>query len=144
MIEKEKNDSQINRLRIINLYEADYNLILQFLWSHKPTHLAEASKTLGENTWGARPNCSIEHATLLDEIITEIQRLTYSSLCKFQDDTVACYDRILATYAMLYSGKFEVPYSLFQLAAQTLKNTKYHAQTTKRISNDYYVSMTEE
>ena len=31
MIEKEINYSQVNRLRIINLYEADYNLILKLL-----------------------------------------------------------------------------------------------------------------
>ena len=46
---KEKN-SQINRLHIINLYEADYNLILKYCWLHTATHLAEQPKSLGENT----------------------------------------------------------------------------------------------
>ena len=41
MIEKEINNSQVNRLRIINLYEADYNLILKNFWPYKATHLAE-------------------------------------------------------------------------------------------------------
>ena len=40
--------------------------------------------------------------------------------------------------------KFEVPSFVCQLAAQTLKNTKYYMQTAKRISNDYYVSTNEE
>ena len=119
MIEKEKNNSQINRLRIINLYEADYNLVLKFFWPHKATHLAEESKFLGENTWDARPNCSIEHATFLDEIVTEIHRLTYSKLCKFQDYSVACYDRIVPAHAMICSRKFEVSSSVCQLAAHT-------------------------
>ena len=34
-IEKEKNNHRINRLRVINIYEADYNLILKYFWSHK-------------------------------------------------------------------------------------------------------------
>ena len=42
------------------------------------------------------------------------------------------------------SRKFEVPSSVYQLAAQTLKNKKYHVQTAKIISNDYYVSTPEE
>ena len=135
---------QINRLRIINFYEADHNLILKCFWPNKATHLTEESKTLGENTWDARPNCSTEHDTLLDEIITEIHRLTYLSLCKFQDDTVACYDRIVPTHAMIYSRKLKVPSSVYQLAAHTLKDTKYHVQTANIISNNYYISTTEE
>ena len=46
MIEKERNNVQINRLRIINLYEADYNLILKFFWPHKATHQSEQDKLL--------------------------------------------------------------------------------------------------
>ena len=32
MIEKEKVKSKINRLRIIDKYEADYNLVLKLYW----------------------------------------------------------------------------------------------------------------
>ena len=37
MIENEKNNHRINRLRVINIYKADYNLILKYFWSHKTT-----------------------------------------------------------------------------------------------------------
>ena len=36
-----------------------------------------------------------------------------------------------------------MPSSVCQLTTHTLKKTKYHVQTAKRISNDYYVSTTE-
>ena len=55
MIEKEKNSSRINRLRVINKSEADYNLILQFVWSHQATHNVETQNMLGKNQWGGRP-----------------------------------------------------------------------------------------
>ena len=52
MIEKEKNNHRINRLRVINIYEADYNLILKYFWPHKTTQFAERNELLGENQWG--------------------------------------------------------------------------------------------
>ena len=86
MTEKENNNSQMNRIRIINLYEVDYNLILKYFWSLKATSLAKRKNTLGKNTWSARPNRNIDNATLFYEFITEIRRLSFPSMCKFQDD----------------------------------------------------------
>ena len=48
MIEKEKKH-RINRLRVINIYETDYTLILKYSWPHKTTQLAERNNLLGEN-----------------------------------------------------------------------------------------------
>ena len=55
MIEKIPNTPRINKLRIINIYEADYNLLQKFFWPKLSTKHAEATHTLGENAWGCRP-----------------------------------------------------------------------------------------
>ena len=54
MIEKERNNIQIIRLRITNLYEGDYNFILKFFWPHKATQQSEQNKLLSENTLGSK------------------------------------------------------------------------------------------
>ena len=59
MIPKEPNNIKINLLRLINLYEVDYNLVLKFFWPHKATKLADKLGLLGENQWGAKPLCSV-------------------------------------------------------------------------------------
>ena len=51
MIEKLPNTPRINKLRIINIYEADYNLLQKFFWLKLSTKHAEVSHTLGENAW---------------------------------------------------------------------------------------------
>lgn len=33
MIKKDNNNSKINKLRVIHLYKADYNLLLKILWA---------------------------------------------------------------------------------------------------------------
>ena len=49
---KGKKNHIRNRLRVINIYEADYNLILKYFWPHKTTQFAERNNLLGEHQWG--------------------------------------------------------------------------------------------
>ena len=60
MIEKIPGNTKINKLRLINIYEADYNLIFKYVWPHKATHDAEQPNLLGETQWGTGPMCSAE------------------------------------------------------------------------------------
>ena len=48
MIEKEKEKSKINQLRIIDKFEADYNLLLKLYWPKITNNIAEENKTLGK------------------------------------------------------------------------------------------------
>ena len=124
MVERERNNVQINRLRMINLYEADY-FILMFYWPHKATHQSEQDKLLNENTWGTRPNCNTDNVSLLDELITEIHRFTFRDMCKYQNDAAACYDRITPQHAIVCSRKFNIPKDVCKLAATTLNKKKH-------------------
>ena len=49
MIPKDKETTKVNRLRVINKYEADYNLILKYFWPKSVTKLSDRHKILGEN-----------------------------------------------------------------------------------------------
>jgi hypothetical protein len=56
MIAKVKGKPQVNKLRVIHLYKADYNLILTIIWDRKAVWNAENSGTLHEGQAGSRPN----------------------------------------------------------------------------------------
>ena len=61
MLPKEPNNIQINRLRLIHLYEADYNLVLKFFWPHIATKCVDKLGLLGEtnrvlNVYAAQSN----------------------------------------------------------------------------------------
>ena len=49
MLPKLQNNPQINRLRVINKFQADFNLMLKFFWSKAATHQAERRGELHEN-----------------------------------------------------------------------------------------------
>ena len=138
MIPKEPNNIQINRLRVINLYEADYNLLLKFFWSHKATQLADKLGLLGENQWGTKPLCSAEQPALMDEFITEIHRITCRNMAKLQNDATACYDRMISNLTSLVSRSYHVPDNAYKIQAHALKAMKYKVITALGISEDHH------
>ena len=140
MIEKEKNCHRINRLRVINIYEADYNLILKYFWPHKTTQFAERNNLLGENQWGGRPLCNADNVAMIDEMNTECHRMTCCTLCTFQNDAIGCFDRMIPSHSMLNSRKFGVPDQVCTLHARTLENTKYFIKPALGTSTKSYQS----
>jgi hypothetical protein len=57
MIQKEPGNSKLHRLRVIHIYEADYNLILGLKW-REMMHAAEDESLLNDGQYGSRPNRS--------------------------------------------------------------------------------------
>ena len=111
---------KINKFRLINIYEADYNLTLKYFWSHKATNHVEQSNLLDEAQWDSRLMGIAKNAALIYERITEISRMTCTPLAKLQNDAVACFDRQVNSHAMLNSRKYEVPDQACKLLSATL------------------------
>jgi hypothetical protein len=55
MIEKQPGFPQINKLRVIHLYEADYNLILKIIWARRLVWHAHDLDKLNAAQAGSRP-----------------------------------------------------------------------------------------
>ena len=101
MIEKIQGNTKINKLRLINIYKTDYNILLKNSWPNKSTHHVEQFNLLGETQWDTRPMCSAEMVVLIDECITEFRRMTCTPLAKLQNDAMACFDRRVTPHAIL-------------------------------------------
>lgn len=52
MFEKENGNPNINRLRKIDKYEADYNLLLKVYWPKITNNIVEKNNTLGKKLIG--------------------------------------------------------------------------------------------
>jgi hypothetical protein len=55
MLEKDPGQPFLHLLRIICLYEADFNLYLQLMWAKRLVNRAEDHNNLGEEQGGSRP-----------------------------------------------------------------------------------------
>ena len=138
MIEKIPNTPRINKLRIINIYEADYNLPQKQFWLRLSTKHAEATHTLDKIAWICRSESNAYNIALIAEFVNKVRRLTFNNLYKLQHDAKACFDRIINYHAMFSRRKIEVPDKISQMHSATLRNTEYRVQKTLGISTHHY------
>ena len=54
MLEKVVGIDRIDKLRVINIFEADFNLIMGILWSQRLSRNAEKHRAFGDYQWGGR------------------------------------------------------------------------------------------
>jgi hypothetical protein len=93
LLKKDDGIPKIHRLRVIHLYEWDYNLLLCVKWRQLLQHVI-TQKTLNEACYGTVPGRSATDPVFIKEMEYEIARLTHYPLIHFDNDATACYDRI--------------------------------------------------
>ena len=138
MIEKEPGNPLLHRLRVIHIYEADYNLLLKILWARKLTWNAHLNGTLHEAQAGSRPGKMAIDLVVYKEQKYLYSRLTRTPLLTMDNDAKACYDRIICNLAMLISQYFGMPKNACSMQAKTLENMEFHLKTALGVSEDFY------
>ena len=68
MIEKNKGCARIDKLRVIQLLEADLNMALQIIFGRHLMHRVEDLSTILSSQWGSRPNRSSTDAILIEQL----------------------------------------------------------------------------
>ena len=74
----------------------------------------------------------------MDEFITDAHRITCRNMTKLQNDTTACYDRMISNLTSLVSRSYHVPDNACKIQAHVLKAMKYKVITSLGISEDHY------
>ena len=143
LIPKDKGKPKIHRLRIINTYESEYNLILKYFWPKEGMNKAEKNKWLEYNQIGGRHNMSSIEPACLNEMITEIHILTKSPLCIHQDDAKSCYDRIIWNHANLNNKKFLILDNVEKIYCEAHEKIEFKTQLHNSISKTSYTSTRE-
>ena len=136
MLEKEPGNPKIHRLRVIHLYEADYNLILAVKW-RQLLHFACDHGYVNESLIGSQPGKEALDGCFLRELEYEITRLTRKPIIHFDNDATSCYDRIPVFIANVISRKYGMDRRVCMVHGRTLKEAKYFLKTKLGISDSY-------
>ena len=113
LLPKDKGQPKKNRLRILNTYDSEYNLILKYFWPKKGMQKSEEKNWFGDNATGGRKDKSAIETATLNELIIESHRLTKHPLCIHQDDAMGCYHRIIRIHSTINSYKFCIPDNIY-------------------------------
>jgi hypothetical protein len=102
MLEKDKGDPKINKLQIICLYKADYNIFLKIMWAH---HLVKICKEheLFDNTQAGGRNRTSGDVVVQKMLTYAYSRVARTPFACMDLDAKSWYDRIMASFGMLCS-----------------------------------------
>ena len=138
MIEKDIGVPKIHRIRVIHLYEADYNLFLKLQWGSRLVKHGEKHKGLNDQNFGSRKDRTAMEPVLLKHLSYDLSHQSRTNLATFDNDASACYDRIIVALAMLAARRLRMPRNAVQTHAEALRMMRYYVKTVHGISEDCY------
>ena len=100
MILNEPGNVKIHRLRIIHLYDHDYNMILALKWRQLTQRSAQRN-TLNKGQFGSIPGCDAISPTIIEELQYDICRASKRPMVHIDWDAMACYDRIVLPFSSI-------------------------------------------
>jgi hypothetical protein len=138
MIEKIPGCLKINKLRVIHLYVADYNIILKIIWARKLVWNVHDNNRINEGQAGSRPGFNAIDVFIQKEMKYLYSRLTKTNLATVDNDAKSCYDRIICNLAMIISQYYGVTKNMASLHATTLRKMKYRLRAALGDSTQTY------
>jgi hypothetical protein len=138
MIEKDIGKPCIHRLRIVHLFEADYNFFLKLQWGHRLVRQACDLDLLHPSQHGSIPGRSPIDPIMLTQLPTDLCRILHHDLARFDNDASACYDRIIVALGMLAARRCGMPKNAIRLRADALKFMQYAVKTAYAVSESNY------
>ena len=109
MIEKDKGKPKINRLRIIHLFEADYNLFLKIMWGSRLVRRSVQMNLLNDSQHGSVPGRTTMDPLMLNQLTTDLSRVLKVNYVRFDNDASACFDRIIVALGMMAARRCGMP-----------------------------------
>ena len=137
MILKDPNNVKIHRLRVLHLYEHDYNMILAIKWRDL-IQSANKKGTLNEGQFGSVPGKNAITPTIIEELQYKISRASKRPLLHMDYDATACYDRIILSLGSLIARGYGQHRNITIINANTLESAKYVLKTQLGVSESFY------
>jgi hypothetical protein len=138
MLEKDAGVPRINRLRIIHLFEADFNFFLKLQWGSRLVKHAVKHDLLNDGQHGSIPERVSMDPVMLTQLTTDLSRLLKVNLARFDNDASACYDRIIVMLGMLAARRCGMPTNVVSTHAEALQLMKYAIKTIHGVSEKNY------
>ena len=137
MIEKEKGNPKLHRLRVIHLYECDLNLLFGICFRKLQQH-TEDNFMLNPGCYGGRPNRRAIDPVIVDVTQTEIAMILRRALVRLQNDATACFDRILSHLAQICNRSFGLDKAIAAILGWFLHLATYYIKTGMGVSKTGY------
>jgi hypothetical protein len=100
MIYKKADCQELDRLRVIHLFEADFNLLVGVLFGRRAMYHQVDKNLLHPGQYG-RPGGKCQDAALRKVLHNHLATYTQTALGQFESDATACFDRMVMNFVLL-------------------------------------------
>jgi hypothetical protein len=109
MIEKVPGSPRIDKLRVIHLFEADFNMLIKIMWARKGVWHMHDKNAINHGQAGSRPG-----KRAIDVVIQKEMKYLYAITSRtvlgtIDNNATSCYDRMICNFSMLISLYYGIP-----------------------------------
>jgi hypothetical protein len=131
---KKDDKPYIHRLRIIQLFEGDFNGALKFLLGRLLMYHIVKSKQCSPQAFGSIPGRTAHEALLTLQLVYDNSRLTKQPTASLFNDAAGCYDRIHPLLSYLSMICVGCPHGIAYCHSLTQWEMKHYVKTSRGIS----------
>ena len=129
MIYKKCGELDLDKLRVIHLFKADFNMMIGLLFGRRAMWHQVDNKLLHLGQHG-KPGGECQNTTLVKILHNVISHLMYTPMGQYESDATACFNRIVMQFALLCFKTNGAPMSPLQKWEQVLCKIIYRIKNT--------------
>ena len=138
MLEKIKGTARLNKRRVIQLMEADLNMMLHIIFGRKLIHRAQDKHLISPLQWGSRPNRSSQDVILMKHITCNCIRICKKIRIIFNNDGKAAFIHMVPSVGGIALRQLGARKNAVQTSLLTLEKNSYCIRKTMGISEESY------
>ena len=143
MLETEKGNMKVDKLRVILLMEADFNMANKLMFGHRMMQHAEQTGQVPDECFGSRNGHDAQELGLARRVVADLSRQRRWPVAVASVDAQTCYDRIVHSVASICCQRWDVdPHPIIAMLS-TIQRMKFHLRTGYSDSEAYYGGSTE-
>ena len=127
----------VDKLRIVQLFEADFNSALKYILGRKLLYHGEEQGVNSNQTHGSRPGRSTHDTLTVMTLTYDLARLERLTMVSIFYDAAGCYDRMLHDLMTLTTTRMGCPKQAALCHAGVLDTMKHLIKTANGISTDF-------
>jgi Reverse transcriptase (RNA-dependent DNA polymerase) len=143
VLEKVRGTPRIDKIRIIQLVEIDFNQALKKIFGHRLVRHAESKGNIPPSQWGSRPNKSAIDCVLLKRLSYDGLKIMRHTAIIFNNDAKAAFDRMVPSVGGIALRRLGAHKLAVDTLLKTLLQMKYQIRTALGLSEEAYSNVEE-
>ena len=138
MLEKQKGNDHVDKLRAILLMEADFNFANKLYFGSRMIRQAEQYDQIPDELFGSRRGRTAIEVAMSRRLIADLSRQRRWPTAIASVDAHTCYDRIVHSIASLCCQRWDTPPLLPTAMFHTIQHMQFHLRTGHGDSDESY------